>query len=910
MNRIYRIVFNRSAGVWQVAGEHARGHGKSRGRSRALGAMVALAAACGSPMAWGQSTVIVSGDVLPLNAAGWNASVDLMLGNTGAGEITVLNGGRLYSAAVGIGTGPGGVGRATVTGSTSSWSVYRDLSIGAGGIGTLNLVDGGSLVVVGGGIVSLAPVAGGTGTINIGAAPGAAPALAGTLSADELRFGAGMGTLNFNTSSSTTFSTRLASGAPGAGAINHYAGTTFLTGDSAGFQGVVNVRGGQLRILDNLGSAEARIDGGAAAGNTAGVLVAGADAEWTIADNLFVGGTGQGWLTIQNGGLVSNRFGSVNATQNGAAQVTVSASSWNNSLALLVGADGGGGTVSVQNQGQLTSVDGYVGRNAGADGSVTVRGAGSAWTNSGFLRVGDMGGKGLLSIQNGGVVSNTDSIVGSMDGSVGNVEVRGAGAVWNNLGSMTLGYGLGVNAGTLTVADGGEVNVGASGTGAIALAPSAFLFYRPSGTINIGGQAGQAAAGAGAINASAIQFGAGDATVNFNHTDAGYRFTAALDSGTNSGASHRVNQIAGTTVLAGANGGFKGKTTVSGGKLVVLGTLGGSAEVTGGVLQYGDGATGAANSLFGNLSVTGAGSTLAVQRPATLAVAGGISLSGGSVLDIASGGTGPSVVADRVTLGNGAEFRLSGISDKTGLDAVLIDTARGISGDFSAVTVGGFAGEVDYLTVHTGKSADGLQYRATYDLSWTAANNLAHGAFTLTNASDRFDLGVALSDQAANPATGWNGKTLTKAGAGTLVLSGDNRYTGGTVIAGGVVEVSRDANLGDAAGGLSFQGGALTATASFDTARAITLAQDGRFDVAAGATLGLAGTVSGGADLIMRGAGTLRLDNAGNAYGNTWIQAGTLVGSASSIRGNVVNDGALVFEQAADGAFDGAISGG
>ncbi|EHK65323.1 outer membrane autotransporter barrel domain-containing protein 9 [Achromobacter arsenitoxydans SY8] len=143
-----------------------------------------------------------------------------------------------------------------------------------------------------------------------------------------------------------------------------------------------------------------------------------------------------------------------------------------------------------------------------------------------------------------------------------------------------------------------------------------------------------------------------------------------------------------------------------------------------------------------------------------------------------------------------------------------------------------------------------------------------------------------------------------------MVLSNDNRYTGGTVIAGGTLEVSRDANLGDAAGGLTFQGGALAAAASFNTSRAITLAQSGSFDVAAGATLGLAGTVSGGGDLIKRGAGTLRLGNAGNAYGNTWIQAGTLVGSASSIRGNVVNDGALVFEQAADGVFDGAISGG
>ncbi len=905
MNRIYRIVFNRSAGLWQVVGEHARGHGKSRGRSRALGAMVALAAACGSSPAWAQVTIIASGDVLPDNAAGWNAAVDLMVGNTRSGEITVLNGGRLYSAAGGIGTGPGGIGTATVTGSTSSWSVYRDLSIGAGGTGTLNLVDGGSLVVVGGGIVSLAPVAGGTGTINIGAAPGAAPALAGTLSADEIRFGAGMGTLNFNTSSSTTFSTRLASSGPGAGAINHYAGTTFLTGDSAGFQGVVTARGGQLRILDKLGSAEAKIDGGAAAGNTAGVLVAGADAEWTVSDNLFVGGTGQGWLTIQNGGLVSNRFGSVNAAQNGSAQVTVSASTWNNTLALLVGADGGGGTVSVQNQGQLTSVDGYVGRNAGGDGSVTVRGPGSAWTNSGFLRVGDMGGRGLLSIQNGGVVSNTHTYVGSMDGSVGNVEVRGGGAVWNNLGSMTLGYGLGVNSGSLTVADEGEVNVGASGTGAIVLAPSTFLFYRPSGTINIGGHAGLAAAGAGVINASAIQFGAGDATLNFNHTDAGYRFSAALDSGTNSGSSHRVNQVAGTTLLSGASSGFKGRTTVSGGKLVVLGSLGGSAEVTGGTLQYGDGAVGVASNLTGDLRVAGASSTLSVQGPATLAVAGNIDLADGTILDVKAGTGGPSLRANTVTLGDGVTFKLSGIADESQLDAVLIDSTSGITGDFAAVSVGGFTGPVDYLTVNTRKSADNRQYLATYGLAWTAGNNLSHGTFTLVNATDRFVMSAPLVDQVANAATGWDGRTLTKAGAGTLVLAGNNSYTGGTQLAGGTLQVDRDANLGAAAGGLTFSGGTLATTGSFDTSRAITLVQAGRFDVATGTSLSLAGVVSGNGGVIKQGGGTLVLRGSNSHAGGTTIDIGTLQIDRDANLGDVI--GGLTFNGgtlATTGTFD------
>ncbi|WP_262358405.1 autotransporter-associated beta strand repeat-containing protein, partial [Bordetella pertussis] len=48
---------------------------------------------------------------------------------------------------------------------------------------------------------------------------------------------------------------------------------------------------------------------------------------------------------------------------------------------------------------------------------------------------------------------------------------------------------------------------------------------------------------------------------------------------------------------------------------------------------------------------------------------------------------------------------------------------------------------------------------------------------------------------------------LTKAGPGTLVLSADNRHGGGTAVTGGTLQVSRDANLGAAAGALTLDGG-------------------------------------------------------------------------------------------------------
>ncbi|WP_187639854.1 autotransporter-associated beta strand repeat-containing protein [Achromobacter insolitus] len=81
-------------------------------------------------------------------------------------------------------------------------------------------------------------------------------------------------------------------------------------------------------------------------------------------------------------------------------------------------------------------------------------------------------------------------------------------------------------------------------------------------------------------------------------------------------------------------------------------------------------------------------------------------------------------------------------------------------------------------------------------------------------------------------------------------------------------------------------------------------------DVAAVSVGGFTGAVVfDGGDLIKTGAGTLHLTNWGNTYSNTRIQSGMLIGSATSVRGNVENHGTIVFQQWADGTFDGSLFG-
>ncbi|MDR2195920.1 MAG: autotransporter-associated beta strand repeat-containing protein, partial [Gallionellaceae bacterium] len=119
---------------------------------------------------------------------------------------------------------------------------------------------------------------------------------------------------------------------------------------------------------------------------------------------------------------------------------------------------------------------------------------------------------------------------------------------------------------------------------------------------------------------------------------------------------------------------------------------------------------------------------------------------------------------------------------------------------------------------------------------------------------------------------------LVKSDLGTLVLNAANTYTGGTAINGGTLRISADNNLGDLAGNLSFDNGTLNTTASFSTARSITLAGlGGTFNTNAGTTLTLSSPITGTGTLTKTGTGTLVFDNAANTYtGATAVNGGTL----------------------------------
>lgn len=123
---------------------------------------------------------------------------------------------------------------------------------------------------------------------------------------------------------------------------------------------------------------------------------------------------------------------------------------------------------------------------------------------------------------------------------------------------------------------------------------------------------------------------------------------------------------------------------------------------------------------------------------------------------------------------------------------------------------------------------------------------------------------------------------LTKTGAGTLVLSGSNFYTGTTTIAAGILSIATDMNLGVEETDLALTGGTLRTTAdvALNIGRTIS-GSGGRLDIAPATTLILNGSITTGA-FALTNTGTLDLKGAASLGAVTFAGAGTLTSTAAT----------------------------
>ena len=206
---------------------------------------------------------------------------------------------------------------------------------------------------------------------------------------------------------------------------------------------------------------------------------------------------------------------------------------------------------------------------------------------------------------------------------------------------------------------------------------------------------------------------------------------------------------------------------------------------------------------------------------------------------------------------------------------------NGANGVGAAAVIGSGLSLVSNSTIVGGLGGDGIT-RANA-ITFTGGSNVMTFGNAASGVTGNISVTGSLTfaqpaDSALTQAITGTG-SIAKTGAGVLSLSGTNTYSGGTTITAGKLAVTDDANLGNVAGGLIFNGGTLrTSTGGGPTvaiARAVTL-QTGRGTVETTIATILGGNIDGAGGLTKTGTALLSLSGTNNYTGATNVTSGQL----------------------------------
>ncbi|EAU5002423.1 fibronectin-binding autotransporter adhesin ShdA [Salmonella enterica] len=624
-----------------------------------------------------------------------------------------------------------------------------------------------------------------------------------------------------------------------------------VTGDN-NYSGGTTISGGTLTAdhADSLGSGDIDNSGVLKVGegelenilSGSGSLVKTGTGELTLSgDNSYSGGT-----TITGGTLTADHADSLGSGDiDNSGVLKVGEGDLENTLS-------GSGSLVKTGTGELTLSGGndYSGGTTIIGGTLTADHADSLGSgdidNSGVLQVGEGELKNTLFGSGSLVKTGTGELTlnGDNDYSGGTTIDDGV-LIADNADS--LGTGAAANNGVLQVGE-GELKNTLSGTGSLVKIGTGELTLNgdndySGGTTITGGTliaASVNALGSGDIdNSGVLQVGEGELK------------------NTLFGSGSLVKTGTGELTLSGDNT-YSGGTTISGGTLIAanVNALGsGDIDNSGTLILDANGAFELAN------VTTHSGATTALAAGSTLD-AGQFTQEDGSTLSIDLGAATDDAVITADSVALGGTLNVTGIGSVTdswtpeAYTYTLIGSDSAITTDFDDLTVAGMNREdVDFLTID-GKvdEADNTHYDLTASLSWYAdrdnATTDAHGTFTLSDPDGGFNVAATLTDvdDTLDPGSRWDGKSLTKEGAGTLILSGDNDYSGGTTINEGTLVAASTTALGtglvdnnatlvldvdgevSAVGGITTHSGATTQLAlgtSLDLGDSALIQQDG-----------------------------------------------------------------------------------
>ncbi|WP_187787724.1 MULTISPECIES: fibronectin-binding autotransporter adhesin ShdA [unclassified Salmonella] len=661
-----------------------------------------------------------------------------------------------------------------------------------------------------------------------------------------------------------------------------------VTGDNT-YSGGTTISGGTLTAdhADSLGTGAVANSGVLQVGegeleNTlsgSGSLVKTGTGELTLSgDNTYSGGT-----TITGGTLTADHADSLGSGDiDNSGVLKVGEGDLENTLS-------GSGSLVKTGTGELTLSGGndYSGGTTIIGGTLTADHADSLGTgavaNSGVLQVGEGELENTLSGSGSLVKTGTGELTLSGDNSYsGGTTIIGGTLTADHADS--LGTGAVANSGVLQVGE-GELENTLSGSGSLVKTGTGELTLSgdnsySGGTTIIGGTLTADHAdslGTGAVaNSGVLQVGEGE-----------------LEN-TLSGSGSLVKTGTGELTLSGDNS-YSGDTTIADGTLIAanVNALGsGNIDNSGTLMLDANGAFELAN------ITTHTGATTALAAGSTLD-AGQLTQEDGSTLSIDLGAATDDAVitADSVTLGG--TLNVTGIGSVTdswtpeAYTYTLIDSDSAITSDFDDLTIAGMNREdVDFLTID-GKvdEADNTHYDLTASLSWYAdrdnATTDAHGTFTLSDPDGSFNVAATLTDvdDTLDPGSRWDGKSLTKLGAGKLTLSGANTYTGDTNVQEGTLWLSGDGSIGEMG---SQQAVNVASGATFGGSNGTTVngkvTNEGTLVFGDSEETGAIFTLNG--DLI--NMGTIASGSTSSTPGNTLYVDGNYTGNGGSLYLNTV----------------------
>ena len=585
-----------------------------------------------------------------------------------------------------------------------------------------------------------------------------------------------------------------------------------------------------------------------------------------------------GWLGVGNAGQQQGFYVngySVNIVANGTHVTGLSESA---GVAYIDSSYGGNGQGS--GPGQI-NVSGF-------DTGISLTGLGSGVSL-------DVSGNGTISANNTGLLGT--------DQNGGPVTIKSGEAI--TVGSGGTGISATTNGGAISVTTvaGGTISGGAYGIIATGGAATISLASSVAGSTNslLLGSAGNAVTlNSGATLSGTADLGSGTNTLTL--TGAGTTDTLAV--GTLVGATTLTKAGTGTWTLTGAAGAGDFVNTTVGGV-----TTPGVQVLAGRLIEQNTGAslgTGTVNiSSNATLELANTNAYTAGQ-PATVTV-GPITFTG--VGTIVKSGTG------LTSFGNNGNVNVN-LSQ-----GALIDVQAGVlqgSASHQGIWTNNQAG----LNIASGATFNGSENAIFVD-ALTGAGTLT-GGFAGTSTTT---IGVAGGSGTFSGTIVDNSATaklaLTKQGTGTQTLTGLNSYTGATTISTGTLALSGSGTIATSSGiadsgifdisGLTNGGTTVNALTGSGAVKLggnkLTLATPGTV-AASFSDGGIAGGTGG--KVTLSGSGTYFFTGTGSAYtGATTINSGaTLQGATNTISGgNIVDNGALIYNQASAGASSQPISG-